>query len=306
MTDFQREDRYIVLKIKHLSEEQLAAICQTIQDVDAVGAQSSWKSVVIESDWPIYNTAWDMVQRLAEGRPQELDELKAANVKAEAYCSLMNDAIQDFCNQFDIHDGGITQTDIDMLREFTFTLDNMKKKLRQVEFESVELGAKAMREKIYQAISQSPVKKVQQAAEQIKHNIEVPTFDEVTSWSEQERSEQVESLRPDHREAINKLELDTTHSQAPTSHELKTDPDVFNASWLGKRNYEIRYNDRDYQVGDTLILRETRFSGVEMQNGRPLIYTGREMDRIVTHILEGYGLDDGWVILSVEPLVAHE
>lgn len=83
------------------------------------------------------------------------------------------------------------------------------------------------------------------------------------------------------------------------THELKTDPEVFQASFWGKRDYEIRYNDRDYQVGDTLILRETEFSGEEMKQGKPLRYTGLKMTRTICHVLTGYGLQDGWVILAV-------
>lgn len=83
------------------------------------------------------------------------------------------------------------------------------------------------------------------------------------------------------------------------THELKTDPEVFEASFSGKRDYEIRYNDRDFKVGDWLILKETKYSGEEMKAGSPLIYTGRSMERKVCHILSGYGLSDGWVILAV-------
>ena len=87
------------------------------------------------------------------------------------------------------------------------------------------------------------------------------------------------------------------------THELKTDPLVFDASHRGIRHYEIRLNDRNYQVGDVLILKETQHSGEEMRQGLPLVYTGRILTREVTHILAGtdadYGLDDDWVILSL-------
>lgn len=48
------------------------------------------------------------------------------------------------------------------------------------------------------------------------------------------------------------------------THNLKTDPEVFSANLAGLKPWEIRYDDRGYQVGDMIILEETRFSGCEM------------------------------------------
>ena len=86
------------------------------------------------------------------------------------------------------------------------------------------------------------------------------------------------------------------------THELKTDSEVFIQSFSNKKPWEIRYNDRDFQVGDILILRETKYSGAEMMiQDKPLEYTGVTLTRIVDYILpEGsYGLADGWVVMSV-------
>ena len=83
-------------------------------------------------------------------------------------------------------------------------------------------------------------------------------------------------------------------------HILKTDPCVFLVSWEGVKNFEIRYGDRNFKVGDTLLLKETEFSGEEMKNGKPLVYTGRTINSEVNYILNvGYGLAIGWVILDV-------
>jgi hypothetical protein len=83
-------------------------------------------------------------------------------------------------------------------------------------------------------------------------------------------------------------------------HTLKTDKDVFIASYIGDKPYELRLNDRNFQVGDSIILQETEYSGEEMKNGKPLIYTGREKNMKINYILFGpiYGLKKGWVILS--------
>ncbi len=39
-------------------------------------------------------------------------------------------------------------------------------------------------------------------------------------------------------------------------HELKTWPDSFKAVKLGRKTHEVRRNDRDFQVGDVLVLKE--------------------------------------------------
>ena len=92
--------------------------------------------------------------------------------------------------------------------------------------------------------------------------------------------------------------------EATRQHELKTDPAVYDAVASGAKTHEIRRNDRDFQVGDTLLLRKTRYTGHQMHmRALPLEYTGDECTRVVSHVLDGYGLQDGWVILS---FAAHE
>ena len=83
-------------------------------------------------------------------------------------------------------------------------------------------------------------------------------------------------------------------------HELKTDPEVFQAMIDGGKTYELRKDDRGFAVGDTLTLRETVNDGADMALGAPLEYTGRTTGRVVTHVLRGpiYGLAEGWAILS--------
>ena len=83
-------------------------------------------------------------------------------------------------------------------------------------------------------------------------------------------------------------------------HILKTDTDVFQASWDEEKNFEIRFDDRNYKVGDDIVLVETLHSGEEMKQGKPLAYTGRAMEFDVYYKLKGqYGLKDGWCILNV-------
>ena len=86
-------------------------------------------------------------------------------------------------------------------------------------------------------------------------------------------------------------------------HELKTDPQVFDDVVKGGKRFEVRKDDRGYEVGDLLKLRRTRHTGAEMAKGAPLEYVGPPLWVYVTYILRGpiYGLADGWVIMSITP-----
>ncbi len=74
-------------------------------------------------------------------------------------------------------------------------------------------------------------------------------------------------------------------------HDLKTLPEYYDAVDKGVKTYELRFDDRNYAVGDMLILRE-------WQDGK---YTGRKLTAKITHILKGFtGLTDGWAVLSIK------
>lgn len=51
--------------------------------------------------------------------------------------------------------------------------------------------------------------------------------------------------------------------------ELKTDPQVFQDVLDGIKTFEIRFNDRDFKVGDEILLKETQFTGVQMKSDEP-------------------------------------
>lgn len=92
------------------------------------------------------------------------------------------------------------------------------------------------------------------------------------------------------------------YKQVRIDHELKTDPQVFEASFSGDKPWEIRFNDRAFEPGDTVLLRQTLFCGARMVDGAPLIYTGRAVVGKITYIHQGpeYGLAPGWCIFSVD------
>lgn len=77
-------------------------------------------------------------------------------------------------------------------------------------------------------------------------------------------------------------------------HELKTWPEYFNEVYQGRKNFEVRINDRDYKVGDELMLME--WDKIDES------YTGREIYCKVTYILHGggFGISSGYVVMSIE------
>ena len=76
-------------------------------------------------------------------------------------------------------------------------------------------------------------------------------------------------------------------------HKLKILPLYFEAVALREKTFEIRVNDRDYHVGDTLLLKEWENDD----------YTGREISRYVNYIYYGdgtFGIPEGVVIMNLK------
>jgi hypothetical protein len=91
-------------------------------------------------------------------------------------------------------------------------------------------------------------------------------------------------------------------------HYLKTDPYAWDTVNYEIKTYELRFNDRDFQPGDVLILDRTEYSGAEIKAGAPLrYYDGRGIECEVLHVLKGpiYGLSEGWCILSIRKIRTH-
>lgn len=76
------------------------------------------------------------------------------------------------------------------------------------------------------------------------------------------------------------------------THELKITPKYFKDVVDGDKNFELRKNDRDFKVGDSLMLKE-------FDSGA---YKGDSVQVVVTYILVGgeYSLDKDYVILGIE------
>lgn len=77
------------------------------------------------------------------------------------------------------------------------------------------------------------------------------------------------------------------------THELKILPEYFEEVCLGHKTFEIRKNDRNFHVGDWLLLKEWN-----PETG----YTGYETLRYVSYILYDWqaGLKDGYCIMALK------
>ncbi|MBE3118977.1 MAG: DUF3850 domain-containing protein [Candidatus Atribacteria bacterium] len=83
-------------------------------------------------------------------------------------------------------------------------------------------------------------------------------------------------------------------------HELKIWPDFFNLTVSGKKNFEIRVNDRGFEVLDRLLLREF--------NPSTQAYTGREHAVSISHMLDHTQLPllkEGTVLLFTKLRTKH-
>lgn len=90
-------------------------------------------------------------------------------------------------------------------------------------------------------------------------------------------------------EQTNKVEVPETVMD-DRRHKLKLAKMFFEDVRLGRKSFELKKNDRDYQIGDILELRE-------MDNGEP---TGRVIEKEITYILEGFaGLKEDYCILAL-------
>lgn len=77
------------------------------------------------------------------------------------------------------------------------------------------------------------------------------------------------------------------------THNLKILPPFFNSVIEGQKTFEIRFNDRDFQVGDRVELNE--FSKKDKQ------LTGRSVMAEVGFVFKGseYGIKEGYCVFSL-------
>jgi len=80
----------------------------------------------------------------------------------------------------------------------------------------------------------------------------------------------------------------------PIQHDLKCEHEYFKKVASGEKPWELRKNDRDYQIGDILLLRQL--------DKDKKTFTGLFVAKKVTYILTDapqFGLMDGYCIMSI-------
>lgn len=85
----------------------------------------------------------------------------------------------------------------------------------------------------------------------------------------------------------------------PRIHEIKCLPEYFEEVATGRKGFEIRKNDRDYQVGDLLAMNE--------HDGQK--YTGRAMLLMVDYMMDPNDVmtcGQGYVVMGVYPIMIPE
>ena len=74
------------------------------------------------------------------------------------------------------------------------------------------------------------------------------------------------------------------------THTLKIDPIYFQPVLDRKKTFEIRFNDRNYQVGDAVVLQE--------YDGKTDQYTGRSLSATITYVTS-YNQKPHFVVFSI-------
>jgi hypothetical protein len=88
-------------------------------------------------------------------------------------------------------------------------------------------------------------------------------------------------------------------------HRLKTWPDEFWAMKFGEKRFDYRKNDRNFKVGDLVLLEEYEALG---EDGAEIGYTGQRLLFEITYILDGaeapvqYNLPAEYCIMDLLPV----
>ena len=77
-------------------------------------------------------------------------------------------------------------------------------------------------------------------------------------------------------------------------HDLKTWPVYFRRVFSGDKTFEVRKDDRDFQIGDFLNLKEYNPDTNE--------YTGKSVSVYITYILRGggFGIETGYCVMAIK------
>jgi hypothetical protein len=103
---------------------------------------------------------------------------------------------------------------------------------------------------------------------------------------------------------IDEIETDVEEGKRQR-HDLKCVPPYFDAVCRGDKTFEVRRDDRGFQKGDVLNLREyDRKHGVTEREH----FTGNAEQVLVTYVLTGgqFGVEPGHVVMGIKRLAELE
>jgi hypothetical protein len=86
-------------------------------------------------------------------------------------------------------------------------------------------------------------------------------------------------------------------AQTGKVHKLKTWPPYFNEVLSGRKPFEWRIDDRDFEVGDTLVLQE--YIPNPENVGREGKYTGREITKTVSYLFSPWATNKRTVVMAL-------
>lgn len=86
-------------------------------------------------------------------------------------------------------------------------------------------------------------------------------------------------------------------AETGTVHKLKTWPEYFNEVLRGRKPFEWRVDDRDFKLGDTLVLQE--YIPHPENPGREGKYTGREITKTVSYIFSPWPTNKRTVVMGL-------
>lgn len=103
MSDFQREERFIVIKRKHLNDEQETNL-RMFMARNRIGTV---ECVVVESDWPEYETVWSMIEARCAGAtpPPPSQHPEPIGADREAAARLINPNVEGIFKADDLRSG---------------------------------------------------------------------------------------------------------------------------------------------------------------------------------------------------------
>ena len=90
------------------------------------------------------------------------------------------------------------------------------------------------------------------------------------------------------------------------THELKLNIELCDAVYCGRKSFEVRRNDREFQTGDHIKFTPFK-SGQVIQPGsdQSVLYPDhpiKTQEFIITYIMSGWGIKEGYVVLGIKKL----